>query len=266
MKKITAITSLCFCMLLLSANAMAWGTTGHRVVSEVAERHLSKKAKQNLHALIGKQKLAYWANWADNQRSDTTGKWKHTTGTWHYINLPGNLTQQAFYDAVRNYPTESVYTQIDFLKNKVKDRSLSKEERKDYLAFLIHFTGDLHQPMHIGRADDLGGNKVSVNWFGKSSNLHTVWDTDLVDFQKWSYTEYATVLDIVSQNEVRNIQSGSMLDWLYETYQLTNEIYRVTPFGSNLSYQYTYYYTDKMNLQLLRAGLRLAKILNEVLI
>ncbi len=265
MRKLLFTTTLFCTLFLLAHSAFAWGTTGHRVVSEIAERNLSKKAKKNLYALIGGQKLAYWANWADNQRSDTTGKWKHTTGTWHYINLPSHLTQQAFYDAVKNYPKESVYSQIDFLKNKVKDKSLSKEERKDYLAFLIHFMGDLHQPMHIGRAEDLGGNKVNVNWFGRSSNLHTVWDTDLVDFQKWSYTEYATVLDILPQNDVRQIQNSSMLDWLYETYQLTNEIYTATPFGSNLSYPYTYYYTEKMNLQLLKAGLRLAKILNEVL-
>lgn len=253
-------------LTLIADSVWAWGTTGHRVVSEIAERHLSAKAKKNLHSLIGKQKLAYWANWADNQRSDTTGKWKHTTGTWHYINLPGGLSQQAFYDAVKNYPKESVYSQIDFLKRKVKDKSLSKEERKDYLAFLIHFVGDLHQPMHTGRAEDLGGNKVNVNWFGRQTNLHSLWDTEMVDFQKWSYTEYATVLDIVSHNEVKQIQSGSMVEWLYQTYQLSNEIYATTPFGSNLSYEYAYYNADKMNLQLLRAGLRLAHILNEVLI
>lgn len=265
MYKLFHIISFNLLFVCFAYKSLAWGTTGHRVVAEIAERNLNSKAKKNLYKLIGKQKMAFYANWADNLRSDTTDKWKHTTGGWHYINLPSGLSTQAFYDSVRNYKKENVYSQIPLLENKIKDKSLSVDERKSYLAFLIHFMGDLHQPMHVAKAEDLGGNKISVNWFGKPSNLHQVWDSDMIDFQKWSYTEYATVLNVISDNEKKAIQKGPMLNWLYESYVFTNEIYARTPFGANLSYNYVYIFTDKMNYQLLKAGIRLAKILNEIL-
>lgn len=252
-------------LIIISQSAFAWGTTGHRVIAEVAERNLSKKAKRNLHKLIGKEKLAFWANWPDFLKSDTTDKWKHTTGSWHYINIPSFLPRPQFERAVAAFPQESVVTQITYLKNKVADKSLAQQDRKEALAFLIHMVGDLHQPMHVGRPDDLGGNKVQISWFGKPTNLHTLWDSGIIDFQQWSYTEYATVLDVKSASEKQHIQSGSLLDWLFESYTLTNEIYARTPFGANLSYDYNYIFVDKMNEQLYAGGLRLAKILNQVL-
>lgn len=245
--------------------AFAWGTTGHRVIAEVAERNLNRKTKNRLFLLIGKQKLAYYANWPDQLKSDTTDKWKHTTSNWHYINLTPNLSRSTFEDSVRNYKKESVYDRIPYVQQKLRDHSLSNKERIDYLAFLVHFMGDMHQPMHVGRYADLGGNKITLNWFGHPTNLHKVWDTDLVDFQKWSYTEYATVIDVVSINEKKQIMSGNRLDWLFESYTLANDIYAHAAVGDNLSYSYPYKYSDKMNLQLLRAGLRLARILNETL-
>ncbi len=264
MKFVKAVL-LFVCLNVSAESVFAWGTTGHRVIAEVAERNLSKKARKHLHRLIGKEKLAYWANWADFLKSDTTGKWDHTTGSWHYINIPQNLPRAQFEQAVAAFPQQSVYTQIPYLKNKVATKSLPAQERKDALAFLVHMVADMHQPMHVGRPEDLGGNKVQVNWFGKPTNLHTLWDSELIDFQKWSYTEYATILDTKSATEKKNIQQGLLIDWLYESYTLTNEVYARTPFGANLSYDYNYIFVDKMNAQLYRGGLRLAKILNEVL-
>ncbi|VTQ02562.1 S1/P1 Nuclease [Sphingobacterium daejeonense] len=75
------------------------------------------------------------------------------------------------------------------------NKDLSLEERQRALYFMVHLLGDAHQPMHVSRAEDLGGNKISVTFFGRGSNIHRVWDSDLVDNEKWSYTEYARVLD-----------------------------------------------------------------------
>lgn len=95
--------------------------------------------------------------------------------------------------------------------------------------FPIHIVGDMAQPMHTGRAGDLGGNKIDVTYFGKKTNLHSVWDSDLIDSQKYSYTEFAKLIDIKSKDEVKKVQSGTLADWIYETHKLANNIYANTP-------------------------------------
>ena len=125
--------------------------------------------------------------------------------------------------------------------------------------------GDAHQPLHVGRDEDQGGNKISVTWFGKPSNLHIVWDELLVDFQQWSYTEYATVLDVADKATIAQLQSGSLEDWLYESHVVSDRIYDNIKPDSKLSYRYNYLFVQDLNDQLLKGGLRLARILNELL-
>jgi hypothetical protein len=93
--------------------------------------------------------------------------------------------------------------------------------------------GDLAQPLHVGRAEDLGGNKINVTYFGDKTNLHSVWDGKLVDSQKYSYTEYSKLLDIKSKEEVAQIQSGTLEDWLYDSHKIANKIYAQTPMVQN---------------------------------
>jgi hypothetical protein len=103
----------------------------------------------------------------------------------------------------------SLYTQVNTLSSQIKDEKTSAKDRKIALIFLIHIMGDLAQPLHVGRAEDLGGNKINVTYFGDKTNLHSVWDGKLVDSQKYSYTEYSKLLDIKSKEEVAQIQSGT---------------------------------------------------------
>lgn len=128
---------------------------------------------------------------------------------------------------------------------------------------MIHLLGDAHQPMHVSRAEDLGGNKIAVTFFGKGSNIHRVWDSDLVDNEKWSYTEYARVLDYEKYFFKQYTQS-TFEDWLYESHELANLIYDDVAKDNKLSYDYIFRFKDPMEKALLKAGLRLAKELNEV--
>ncbi len=253
-----------FALVLFSQSVFAWGTTGHRVVAEIAERHLTKKAKKNLAKLIGSEPLAFWANWPDFIKSDTTGKWKETSA-WHYIDAPGHLSKEAFIKFLKSICQKSLYSQIPAMEQVLQDKNASLQDKQIALRFLIHFVGDLHQPLHVGRPEDLGGNKIEEYWFGKKTNLHAIWDDELVDFQKWSYTEYATNIDVVNSDEIAQIQSGTLEDWFFQSHQLADEVYDNTAEGSKLSYKYNYIFYAKLNEQLLDGGLRLAKILNEVL-
>ena len=261
-----ALSLLILVTLLLthSQKAVAWGMTGHRVVAEIAQRHLSKKAAKNLKKLIGTAPLAFWANWPDYIKSDTTDKWKQT-GPWHYVDLPGHLDKADFIDDLGALKGKSLYTQIPEMESLLRNTDLPLEQRQIALRFLIHFVGDLHQPLHVGRDEDQGGNKIKVTWFGKPSNLHTLWDSQLIDYQQWSYTEYATNIDTVNADQIAVIQSGTLEDWFYQSHELSDLIYDKTPDGARLSYGYNYLFFDQLNKQLLDGGLRLAKILNEVL-
>lgn len=244
--------------------AFCWGVTGHRVVAEIAQNHLSKKAKRELKKLIGRENLAMWANWPDFIRSDTTHAWD-MAAKWHYVDLPAGLSKDDFIISLQKLPGENLYTQIKAMMAQVKDHSLSDEKRQIALRFLIHFIGDLHQPLHVGREADAGGNKISVMWFDKQTNLHSVWDASLVDYQQYSYTEYAHVLDIASDQDVEAWQNSSLEDWFYESYVLAGRIYASVPADGKLGFKYNYIFKEVIDMQLLKGGVRLAKVLNEVL-
>lgn len=130
--------------------------------------------------------------------------------------------------------------------------------------FIIHLLGDAHQPMHVSRAEDLGGNKIEVEFFGKKANIHRVWDSDLVDNEKYSYTEYARVLDIYNNAYYRQYTNTNFEQWLYESHQLANLIYDAVAENANLRYEYIYRFKYKMEECLLKGGIRLAHELNDI--
>ena len=249
-------------LLFAPLYSFSWGVTGHRVVGEIAQKHLSGKAKKELRKLIGRETLAQWANWPDFIKSDTTGTWA-SASKWHYVNVQGNLSKEEFMSKLQSLSGENLYTQIKAMTAQLKDKSLSQEKRQIALRFLIHFVGDLHQPLHVGREEDQGGNKISVTWFDKPTNLHSVWDGSLVDFQQYSYTEYAGVLDIASVEQVAAWQTSSLEDWFYDSYTLANKVYASVPADGKLGYKYNYIFQQDLDRQLLKGGVRLAKVIND---
>ena len=244
-------------------NLQAWGPTGHRVIAEIAQRNLNRKANKQVTKLLDNYPMAYWSVWADNIKSDTTDRWTHTH-IWHYVNIPGDLQKQEMEQAVNDVKQANVYSEIQLLCDVIKNKNTATDEKREALYFLIHLVGDLHQPMHIGREADLGGNKITVYWFGTPTNIHAVWDSNLINNERYSYTEYTAILNRISSKEKKEIQKGTAMDWLFDTYQITNEIYSSVKNEDKLSYAYPYKYKSTVELQLQRAGLRLAAILNQL--
>jgi len=251
---------LLFCITSLAYsndNPLFWGQTGHRVVGEIAFNHLSKKAKRNLEKLIGKEGLAMMSTYADEIKSDRKYDFYKP---WHYVNFKEGET----YEASKKNSQGDLIVGIKKCKEVISDPNESKERKIFHLKMLVHLVGDLHQPLHIGRAEDRGGNSIKLEWFWKKTNLHSVWDTKMIESFGMTYTELASNLDTFSKAQVKAIQKGSVLDWVMETRVITMKVYDSAKADDKLSYRYMYDYFGTVKTQLQKGGLRLAKVLNEL--
>ena len=237
--------------------APPWSKTGHRVVGEVAQKYLSRKAWRTISELLEGETLAEVSNYGDAIKSDRAYA---RFSPWHYVNFPADKA----YTEVTPSPQGDVVQGIEKCIAILKDPQTGRDEEVFYLKMLIHLIGDLHQPMHIGRAEDRGGNDIQVRWFGRGSNLHRVWDANLIDDYGMSYTELARTLPRWSRKKIHQIQQGSVFEWVEEIQEVTNRVYASAEVGEKLSYRYRYHWWDTVEEQLLTAGVRLAAVLNDI--
>src|SRR5688572_5498892 len=181
-------------LLLLSipAKSMAWGMLGHRIVGQIADSYISGKTRKEVKKILGNESLAMASNWADFIKSDSTFNY---LGNWHYANFMDNLDYETLKQQMEKETGTNIYNRIRFVTTELKNKNTSAEKKKMYLRLLIHFVGDLHQPMHMGRKADSGGNGIKLSWFYQPTNLHRVWDEQLIEYQQLSYTEYADAIN-----------------------------------------------------------------------
>ena len=182
----------------LYAEGPIWGQTGHRVTGEIAQRYLTRKARKAIDKLLDGESLAEVSNYADDIKSDSRFR---EYGPWHYVNFPGDKT----YREIEPSPAGDIVTGIQRCIEVLENDSSSEADKVFYLKLLIHFVGDLHQPMHIGRAEDRGGNDIQIRWFDQGSNLHRLWDSDMIDHYGMSYTELANKLPEPGKKELQRL-------------------------------------------------------------
>lgn len=256
----TSIISLTFCFLFATNYAYTspeWGPTGHRATGKIAENHLTKKALRKIDKLLKGQSLAFVSTYGDEIKSD---KRYNDFYTWHYVNMPLDSN----YEESEKNPKGDLVTGIHKCISVLKDDNSSEEDKVFYLKLLVHFIGDLHQPMHIGRAEDKGGNTIQVQWFGRGTNLHRVWDENMIEEWKMSYLELADNTEDLSKEQIKAIQSGSIVDWVHDTHELSKTTYASVEVGENLRYRYSYDHFGTVRKQLQKGGIRLAKLLNDI--
>ena len=240
-----------------SDEAVFWGKNGHRVTGKIAEKHLTRKAKRSIDKLLKGQSLSFVSTYADEIKSD---KKYNKYYSWHYVNM--NLDQN--YEEAEKNPKGDLVTGIDACIGVLKNKMSSEEEKVFHLKMLVHLIGDLHQPMHIGRKEDKGGNNIQVEWFGRGTNLHRVWDTNMIDDWEMSYIELADNADDLSKRQKESIEKGTVIDWVNEVHEVTNEVYNSVKKGENLRYRYSYNHFGTVRTQLQKGGIRLAKVLNDI--
>ncbi|MDR8391248.1 S1/P1 nuclease [Aliifodinibius sp. S!AR15-10] len=255
MKTLIILLSLLFTVDNVHS-AEKWGRTGHRVVGDIAAEYLTPLAKKEIKQILGDESLAMASTWMDEIRSDP--QYDHTHD-WHWVTIPDGQT----YAETEKNPNGDLVKALQDIISDLKQGDISKEEEAKKLKMLIHLVGDIHQPLHVGTGEDRGGNAVEVQWFWEPSNLHRVWDSEMIDDSKLSYTELSKSINHPTQEKLREWQSTGVLDWARESMQLRDQVYNL-PDDMELGYEYTYKNFDTVEKRLLQAGIRLADVLNEI--
>lgn len=245
----------------LPIQSKAWGVLGHRIVGEIADYYLSPDAKKEIKFLLGNESVGMASNWMDFIKSDSTFRY---LGNWHYLNIKGGLSQPEFESWVQKDTSTNAYTKIIFVSKELKNKIISRDTRAMYLKILIHLVGDIHQPMHVGRLEDQGGNRIRLMWFNDNVNLHQVWDDRLINFQQLSYTEYTKAINFTTKEQRKAWQSEPLHNWFWQSYAHAEKIYADIKPEDKLSYNYNFKYIDVVNKQLLKGGIHLAGLLNEI--
>ena len=259
MRKFTLILAI---VVLLSSLALGWGRDGHRIIATVAEDHLNETTKVMIQSLIGNNRLYSIASWADDIRKE-----RRDTAPWHYVNIPFG----SMYDASRDCPTprSCVVEKIgDFVKV-LMDKKAPREQRAEALKFVVHFVGDIHQPLHAAKEAE-GGNGIHVRFLSSDRcghydcNLHGVWDTSMIMHAGLKPDEYAERLEALIKSEHLAAQDGGTPEeWANESVRLAQAGW--VQDGANLDEGYYQREIKVVDRQMALAGLRLAKMLNETI-
>lgn len=267
--------------ILSSFNASAWGPIGHRAVGEVAQRLLEVPVLTKVSALSDYQSLAKISTWPDDIKSEPE-KYGHTFN-WHFTDWPdGNHDHDETHSEGKLLG--AIEEQVKVLRNNLAP----KEKRAEALKFIVHFVGDLHQPMHVGNGLDRGGNNCKVLFHNKQTNLHSLWDEGMIGFTGLSFTELSRFsIEGKSVNDYVNARAGTVLDWARESKLIRATIYPANvknkdelisvrdycrtdgPVSSDemprLGYEYSYKFMPVIEDRIFKAGVRLAKVLNDAL-
>ncbi|WP_343488457.1 S1/P1 nuclease [Allomuricauda sp. d1] len=245
------------CGQIVVANEVVWSKTGHRAIGAIAQKHLTRKAEKAIAELLDGHNLAFVANFADEIKADRSFA---EFSPWHYVNYPSDKK----YTDVEPSPQGDVVIGIQKCVEIIQNENSPRADKVFYLKMLVHLVGDLHQPMHVGRLEDRGGNDLQVRWFDEGTNLHRLWDKNLIDSYGMSYSELAETMPKLSKKEIKHIQEGTVYKWVEESQDLATELYASVEVGEKLGYQYSYNYNPMLLQQLHVGGLRLAKVLNDL--
>jgi hypothetical protein len=254
MRFMTAL--LASALTLASTPAMAWGPTGHRVSGAIADRFICGTTRLEVRDLLGVETLADAANWADYMRMQSDPYWSKTTFNWHFVTIPDGKT----------YAQAGVPPQGDAVSALAKFRAVDVNRtapvaaRRDAPRMIVHIVGDLGQPLHSGNAHDRGGNDEVVTLRGAPTNLHSIWDSTLIDMEQMSYSEWTTyLLERITSEQAIAWSSPDPQAWVDEARALHTRVY---PKAKTIDGDYLYNAPPLLHEQMTKSGLHLAAYLN----
>jgi hypothetical protein len=239
------------------SSAFAWGPDGHRIIGHIAELHLSPEAKKMIREKFNIKSLAGIANWADEVKK------KRFESRWHYSNIQeGKWTYKKSRDCPHN---DCVVEKVQEYTRRVERGGLSRKKRKEAVMYLVHFMGDLHQPLHLGNKKDRGGNRIRLFYRGRKTNLHALWDGGLIYRRGQSLLEYALNIDRrISEEDRAGWAKGTVIDWANESRKIAlADVYSQGNEGVvQLDKNKISIFREIIDRRLAQAGIRLAQVLN----
>jgi hypothetical protein len=247
-----------------SVTALAWGPEGHSLVARIAEAQLTPAARARVTAILAPgQTLASIASWPDEVRRS-----RPDTANWHFIDIP---IDQPHLDMARDCPKgDCVIAEIADLRKQLLDPATPPARQREALMFLVHFIGDMHQPLHCSDNHDRGGNSVRVVFFDRQTNLHSVWDSGLLS----RFAPADQLFPAFSRESMRRNKQwakGTVEQWAEQAHQAAQKVVygrlpRVAaeipvPLGA----RYEKIADPLIRVQIEKAGARLAAVLNDTL-
>ncbi|TCV95794.1 S1/P1 nuclease [Luteibacter rhizovicinus] len=264
---LAALVALAVCAVAPSAHA--WGANGHRIVADLAQRQLTPQARAQVDRLLHAENansLSDIASWADELRDNPETKaLGKATGSLHYINF---ADKTCTYVPPRDCSDgRCVVGGLQKYVAILGDSNASDADRAQALNFVVHFVGDVHQPLHAGYRDDKGGNDYQVQMDGKGSNLHRVWDSSMLNTRGLKWQKYAQ--NLADNGPVVPPPASEPLDnpyaqWAEESCRITRDD-GVYPAGHVIDDAYVSAELPIAERRLREAGKRLADLLNSTL-
>ncbi len=280
---------LCTVIILLATQVIfAWGANGHRIVAQICYDNLAPNVQLRISELLGDDYLTQVATWPDFIRSEP--KWNFTQ-YWHYVTIDTDKTVKEVMDAAaKNDSIDNVIEAIQFMtlvlnEDNTEERYHFQKLMDDHdvkplngsidataLAFLVHFIGDIHQPMHVGKGTDRGGNLIDVEFFSEKMNLHSVWDEGIIEKEQLSFTEFAAFVNKHHIKMKAECENDDIVKWTTESVTAREKIYKTLKVGvdsvtglPDLKYQYQHDNQPVIEKRLAAAGYRAAALLNSIL-
>jgi len=258
--------AIAFCLLGVSpqVDALAWGKVAHRAASTVVENHLTPAATAAIRDLLEPgETLADASLWADEHRRDLAG-----SAAWHYVNVPITESQ---YDARFCPSTGCVVSKIEELRGTLRNSASSRGDKQQALRLLVHFVEDLHQPLHVGDRGDRGGNDLQLQFFGKGTNLHRLWDDGLVEHHSTDEVKWIGEIDaLATLEQARQWSVGGVEAWANESLVAARQAYCIPGThsmlkpGTPLGQEYFDLALPVARRRLAQAASRLTTMLNEI--
>ncbi len=263
-----ATAALLFCVA--APRSWAWGREGHRLTALVADNYLTPETRAAVKDLLGKDTIADVASWADDNRLSHP-----ETGKWHYADTP---LAESTYNRDRDCPAspdptstfrDCVVDRILYFEMRLADKSLTHDQRAEALKYVIHFVGDIHQPLHVV-GDARGGNDIAITFLGSNQcgsykcNIHGTWDDAMIDHHDLNEKKYtASLLSDIREHDWEKLAGGTPVQWANASHR-----YAMNAFAPNGALITKEYYNDEIKVidsQLALGGLRLARVLNTIL-
>lgn len=248
MKKIVLVIVFSFLLPLLSSSM---GAIGHKIIASIAYNILNQSTRDSIQKYLGNMNFEEASIWMDEIRGDKTYDYMKP---WHYINIEKDKTY------VKNNE-KNIINQIEESILYIKSNSKKKEQINFHIKVLFHLIGDIHQPLHCGYEADKGGNLVYLKFIGKNTNLHKVWDSELINETKINLNDCLKIMNKMTLIEKKNIASSNKLLWMQESIDLLPEVYN---FKESIEINYVNKNKNILEKQIIKAGIRLAFVFTEL--